>query len=166
MPRPPRPAGRRWRAGCCRSDRTMKLLMGLVVPAGLVLAAAAANVQLVAPYAIDESGYVGASGIPGPYPGVRPMPGPRYGPSLLPLQEVYTVVQENGFAALGAPQQRGFVYTIAVIDRAGEDGRLVIDARTGRIVRFVPAYGMGDNVDQAVTAAYGPVGLPPVRRTR
>ena len=38
---------------------------------------------------------------------------------------------------------RGFVYTIAVIDRGGEDGRLIIDARNGRIIRFMPAYRMG-----------------------
>ena len=66
-----------------------------------------------------------------------------YGPALLPPQEVYTVLRENGFSPLGVPQQRGFVYTIAVIDRGGEDGRLVIDARNGRIVRFMPAYRMG-----------------------
>ena len=75
-------------------------------------------------------------------------PAPRYGPQLLPPHaKVYTVVRESGFSPLGIPQQRGLVYTIAVIDRGGDDGRLVIDARTGRIVRFMPAYRMGDNFD-------------------
>ena len=32
-----------------------------------------------------------------------------------------------------------------MLDRGGEDGRLVIDARNGRIIRFVPAYRMGGN---------------------
>jgi len=32
------------------------------------------------------------------------------------------------------------VYTIAVMDRRGDDGRLVINARNGRIIRFMPAY--------------------------
>ena len=67
---------------------------------------------------------------------------------LLPSTEVYTVLRENGFSPLGIPRLRGFVYTIAVIDRGGEDGRLVIDARNGRIIRFVPAYRMGDNFDE------------------
>ena len=56
-------------------------------------------------------------------------------------------MRENGFSPLGVPQQRGLFYTIAVIDRRGDDGRLVIDARNGRIVRFMPAYRMGDNFD-------------------
>jgi hypothetical protein len=68
---------------------------------------------------------------------------------------------------LGIPQQRGFVYTISVIDRGGEDGRLVIDARTGRIIRFMPAHRMGDNFNDDLTGSYGPVGpLPPVSAVR
>ena len=93
-----------------------------------------------------------------------PVPRYGYGPALLPPQEVYTVVRENGFSPLGAVQQRGFIYTIAVIDRRGDDGRLVIDARTGRILRFMPAYyRMGDNPGEDMPAAYGP---PPVRPIR
>ena len=70
------------------------------------------------------------------------------GPTLLPPQEVYTVVRDSGFSPLGIPQLRGLVYTISVIDRGGDDGRLVIDARTGRIIRFMPAYRMGDNSER------------------
>ena len=60
-------------------------------------------------------------------------------------------MRENGFSPLGIPQQRGLFYTIAVIDRGGDDGRLVIDARNGRIVRFMPAYRMGDNFNDELT---------------
>jgi hypothetical protein len=145
----------------------MKLFTGWVMSAGLVLAATTANAQVLAPYEIGGSGYAAVSDIEGPYAGMRPEPaGPRYGPSLLPPQEVYTVVRESGFSPLGAPQQRGLVYTIAVIDRGGEDGRLVIDARTGRIIRFLPAYRMGDNLNDAMTTTYGPVGPQPVSRLR
>ena len=79
------------------------------------------------------------------------IPGPRYGygPSLLPSTEVYAVLRDNGFSPLGIPRLRGFVYTIAVIDRGGEDGRLIIDARNGRIIRFMPAYRMGDNLTRS-----------------
>ena len=48
------------------------------------------------------------------------------------------MLRENGFSPLGIPRLRGSVYTIAVIDRRGDDGRLMIDARDGRIVRFRP----------------------------
>jgi hypothetical protein len=89
--------------------------------------------------------------------------GRGYGPRLLPPMEVYTILRESGFLPLGIPQQRGLVYTISVIDRGGDDGRLVIDARSGRIIRFMPATRMGDNFNDDLNAAYGPVGpLPPV----
>ncbi|XIA66531.1 hypothetical protein ACFIOY_11470 [Bradyrhizobium sp. TZ2] len=91
------------------------------------------------------------------------IPGPRYGygPSLLPSTEVYAVLRDNGFSPLGIPRLRGFVYTIAVIDRGGEDGRLIIDARNGRIIRFVPAYRMGGNVYEESRVIDEPPGAPP-----
>ena len=52
------------------------------------------------------------------------------------------MLRDYGYAPLGAPRQRGNVYSIAVIDPRGEEGRLVIDARNGRIVRFVPSYAV------------------------
>lgn len=70
--------------------------------------------------------------------------GPGYGgPQLLPPTEVYVVLRQNGFSPLGAPRLRGFFYSVSAIDRGGEDGRLLIDARNGRIVRFVPADRFG-----------------------
>ena len=133
----------------------MKVLTPWAISAGLVLAATAANAQVLAPYEIDRSPYSVASDFDGPYAAVPPeRPVVRYGPRLLPPPEVYTIVRGSGFSPLGIPQQRGYVYTIAVIDRHGDDGRLVIDGRTGRIIRFMPAYRMGDT--------YGAVGpLPP-----
>jgi hypothetical protein len=108
-------------------------------------------------------------GGPGPYGGMPPeaLPpgygyGPAYGPRLLPPLEVYTIVRESGFSPLGIPQQRGLVYTISVINSAGDDGRLVIDARSGRIIRFMPATRMGDNFNEEMNVAYGPVGPLPV----
>jgi len=76
--------------------------------------------------------------------------GPDYGsaPSLLPPHEVYAILRENGFSPLGAPRQRGYTYVIAVLDRGGEDGRLIIDGRSGRIIRFVPASQWGQAYDR------------------
>lgn len=114
----------------------MKRFAGLAVVAGLMVAASAANAQMPAPYQ-------GVSDFDGPYErpygAVPPAPPPPvynnyggYGPSLLPLPEVYAVLRDNGFSPLGAPYQRGLVYVIAAMDRNGQDGRLAIDARNGR----------------------------------
>jgi hypothetical protein len=97
---------------------------------------------------------------PHPVPGPQYAPEPRYGyspgPGLLPSTEVYAVLRDNGFSPLGIPRLRGFVYTIAAIDRGGEGGRLIIDARNGRIIRFLPAYRTDDNFDQEQSAVRGP----------
>ncbi len=143
----------------------MKLFTGWAVSAALVLAAGAAQAQLLAPSGTGSPSYTAVSDFGGPYAEMPPGPRPRYGygPTLLPPTEVYTVVREAGFSPLGIPQQRGLVYTISVIDRGGDDGRLIIDARTGRIIRFMPAHRMGDDFNEDMTSTYGPVGpLPPV----
>jgi hypothetical protein len=96
-------------------------------------------------------------------PPEAPRPGYGSGPTLLPPIEVYTVVRESGFSPLGIPHQRGFIYTIAVIDRGGQDGRLVIDARNGRVLRFVTSHGIGDNFSGDLGLSYRPpAALPPM----
>ncbi len=130
----------------------MMRFKGLAVTAGFVLAASVAHAQMLAPNDAGRSTYHAVSDFdgPGPYAAMPPAapPGPPpaynyggYGPPLMPPQEVYAVLRDNGFSPLGAPHQRGFVYFIAAVDRGGNDGRLVIDARNGRILRFMPSYG-------------------------
>src|ERR1700688_5176980 len=136
----------------------MKLFTGWVISAGLVLTAATAHAQGAAPTGTGGS-YTAVSDVDGPYAAVppeAPVRGYGYGPTLLPPREVYTVVRENGFSPLGIPRQRGLIYVISVIDRGGDDGRLVIDARNGRIIRFMPAYRMGNNFYEG----YDPYGAP------
>ncbi|MEI9924925.1 MAG: hypothetical protein WDN50_16575 [Bradyrhizobium sp.] len=147
----------------------MKLFTGWIVSAGLVFTAATAHAQGVAPQGTSGSPYVAVSDFGGPYAAMpREAPGYGYGPTLLPPQEVYTVVRENGFSPLGVPQQRGMFYVISVIDRGGDDGRLVIDARNGRMVRFTPAYRTGYNSSQEVPVVYGSgvAALPPMSNAR
>jgi hypothetical protein len=144
----------------------MKLFQGWVMSAGLVLSATAANAQGLAPYDIARTPYPppysAVSDVAGPYAGMPPeAPVARFGPMLLPPTEVYAVVRESGFSPLGIPRQRGLVYVISVIDRGGDDGRLVIDARTGRIIRFMPAWRMGDNFNGGLTEPYAPPGYGP-----
>ena len=145
----------------------MKAFRGWAVTAGLVFAATAANAQST-PEQAGPARYQAASDIEGPYADVPPPPpvitapaygpraygpppaygagpadGPGYGAPLLPPTEVYAVLRENGFSPLGVPRLRGLFYSVSAIDRRGDDGRLVIDARDGRIVRFVPAEHFG-----------------------
>jgi hypothetical protein len=158
--------------GGCGAYRSflMKLFTGSLA-AGLVLLAGGAQAQAPgryvaasdfdAPYAVAPPPVLGPQYMPGP----RYAPGPQHeygaGPGLLPSTEVYSVLRDNGFSPLGIPRLRGFIYTIAVIDRGGEDGRLIIDARNGRIIRFVPAGQMGGNVYQEQSALHGSSGAPP-----
>jgi hypothetical protein len=157
-------------AGRYRSEWAMKLFSGWMMSAGLVLVlmAGAANAQMLAPYDAGRSPYAAVSDFDGPYAAMPPDEAPpRAGPMLLPAREVYTVVRENGFSPLGIPQPRGVYYTIAVIDRGGADGWLVIDARNGRMVRMIRSDRMGDNANGELTQQYGPVGpQPTVSRVR
>ncbi len=148
----------------------MKAFRGWAVTAGLVFAATAVNAQTAAPQQTGPARYQAASDIEGPYADAPPPPpvitapayGPRaygpppayrpgpaeYGPTyggapILPPTEIYAVLRDNGFSPLGVPRLRGLFYSISAIDRRGDDGRLVIDARDGRIVRFVPAEHFG-----------------------
>ena len=148
----------------------MKFFTGSLA-AGLVLLAGGAQAQAPGPYENGRPRYSAASDFGAPYAvAPQPVPAPSYvpgrrygdGPSLLPSTEVYSVLRDNGFSPLGIPRLRGFVYTIAAIDRGGADGRLVIDARNGRIIRFLPAYRMGgDNYYEEQSALRGPFGAQP-----
>jgi hypothetical protein len=152
----------------------MKLFTGWMLATGLVLAAAGTHAQDVAANEAGRPLYRSVSDVDGPYvggpytdgpyaamPPEAPRPGYGYGPTLLPSIEVYTVVREARLSPLGIPHLRGYVYSIAVIDRSGNDGRLIIDARTGRIIRLVSARGTGDNFNGDPAVIYGAPGTPP-----
>src|SRR5258708_1060865 len=133
----------------------MKLFSGWVVSAGLVLTAATASAQGVvprdlAPYKNGGSRYAPVSDFEGPYAAMPPeAPGPRYGgpmpryggPMLLPPEEVYAVVRENGFSPLGAPRQRGLVYVISVIAPAAAHGPLLLHPPSARIIPSIAPPG-------------------------
>ena len=158
----------------------MKLFAGWAIPAGLLLAASAAQAQIIAPEdGAASSHYQDAADFDGPYSAVPPAPapyayepapsygpppgyGPTPGPTLLPVPEVYAVLRENGFSPRGVPYLRGYVYTIAATDPDGEDGRLAIDGRTGRIIRFMPAYTMRRGFDEYRPLSYGPQSALPL----
>ena len=175
----------------------MQALRGWTISVGLLLVATAANAQGAPPQDTGRPGYRAASDFSEPYADVAPAPPPRVlygapvygqpgygpqgygapeygagyygGPPLLPPTEVYAVLRHNGFSPLGVPRLRGLFYSISAIDRRGDDGRLLIDARNGQIVRFVPADrfggygGYGDGYyGAAPRPSYGP--LEPMTR--
>jgi len=158
----------------------MKLLAGCVVSAGLVLAGWSANAQMLAPYGAGRSPYQTVSDFEEPYRGLPPAPPPYgapppyapgvpygYQPGLMPPHEIYAVLREIGFLPLGIPHRQGYVYQISALDPDGEDGRLVIDGRNGRIIRFTPASWMGRTHDYEFTGAYGAqAALPPPTTVR
>jgi hypothetical protein len=153
----------------------MKLRAGWAVTAGLVLAATVAHAQGLAPYNAGQSPYRAVSDFEEPYGGVPPAPPPYpvppayvpstpygYEPELLPPHEVYAILRENGFQPLGIPHRHGYVYDISVMDQEGEDGRLIIDGRNGRIIRFAPAYWGGRSEMVQPSPPYGmQAALPP-----
>lgn len=160
----------------------MKFFTGCVAAAALALAASAAQAQILAQVpanGITRGAAIAVSDLDGPYVPGDAAPPPRYGygygydeqgAAPLPSTEVYAVLRDNGFSPLSIPRLRGSVYTIAVIDRRGDDGRLVIDARDGRIIRFMPAadaYGMAPAYEERAVAPYGPQSaLPPPTMVR
>ena len=149
----------------------MKVLVGCLASAGLLLASGVAQAQALPPMRGDVAVVAQVSDVGGPYAAMPPVeyaePRPYgvlrrgYDLAVLPLREVYSILREAGFSALGMPQQRGLIYTVAAIDLDGEDGRLVIDARSGRILRFIPAYRMGDRMSEEIDTRYGPQGAVP-----
>ena len=138
----------------------MKRCAGWMLSAGLIVSVAAA-----AKAEVLEAGAIRlVSDFQGPMAAMSPEP-PRYGLNVLPAPEVDSIVRENGFSRLGLPQLRGAVYTVSVVDPDGDDGRLVIDARSGRIISFVPARRLSDDLNDDLTVTYGPTGQPMPRRS-
>ncbi len=71
-----------------------------------------------------------------PYPGY-------YSP--LPPQEVMALVRSTGLQPLGRPERQGPVngvqgpiYGVKALNRAGQEVRVIVDARMGRILKIVP----------------------------
>lgn len=77
--------------------------------------------------------------------------------------KVATALRSNGYSLLGQINRRGWVYTVSVIDPRGDDGRAIIDARTGAIIRFIPAFAVNGRLNDQLGVIYGPPGPPSLR---
>lgn len=129
-----------------------------------LLAAGGAEAQTVrvtdeipgpSPYAARDDVVVGR----GPYAAVPPSD--MYGEEIIPPFLAVRIVRSNGYRPLDRPVRRGLVYSVAVISPQGQEGRAMLDAHTGRLMRFVPV-GYGE--DPAI--GHGPPGPPPRMSTR
>ncbi len=80
---------------------------------------------------------------------------------LVAPDQVAAMLRSTGFSLLGLINRRGWVYTAAVLNPRGDDGRAIIDARTGAIIRFIPAFAINGRTDQELSILYGPPGPPP-----
>jgi hypothetical protein len=136
----------------------MRLLAGWAAGCCLALAATAAVAQGAGPYG---SPYARSSDFDDPYYTPMAPRGPLSrgdGMALVPPHEVFAAMREAGFMPTGVPRLRGFTYVINAIDRRGGDGRLVVDARTGEIVNFVPSEGYEEGMSGPPNGPYGPRG--------
>lgn len=123
----------------------------------LLAGAAAANAQaLPPPVHYDTRAYYGGR--------VAPPPPYGYGSEdvAMPPYEVAAILRSRGFLPLSGPVRRGGFYVVSAVHPRGEDGRVVIDAYTGRVVRFIP---LGETRsarrDEMVLVYQGPTFPPP-----
>lgn len=74
-----------------------------------------------------------------------------------PPFEIARGLAVDGFELLGRPIRRGWVYVAAAISPQGDSGRAIVDARTGRVIRFFPT----DEADDPVVGSASAAALPP-----
>lgn len=81
----------------------------------------------------------------------------------VPPREAIRMLRSTGYTVLSRPRPAGVVlYSIAVITPRGDDGRIYMDVRDGRLVRFVPGYALTVRTDEDIELAYNPPSPPPV----
>ena len=85
---------------------------------------------------------------------------------MLAPDEIPSILRQQGFSQLGPIFRRGWVYTVAVLNQDGDDGRLIVDARNGEPIRFIPAMRMDSRLRDELDRMYGPQAPPPARFAR
>jgi len=132
------------------------------------LAAGPARAQVIQAHIIQVADILGRDGgyDRGAYVG-PPEPVPMGDETvILAPDEIPAILRQQGFSQLGPVFRRGWVYTVAVLNEDGEDGRLIVDARSGEPIRFIPAMRMDSRLWDELDRMYGPSGPPPARFAR
>jgi hypothetical protein len=135
---------------------------GTVMAAASICAAQPSRAQVIQVADVirsdDGAAYRGAYGAMPPVP--------MEGVVVLAPEEIPGLLREQGFSQLGPVFRRGLVYTVAVLNQNGDDGRLIVDARTGEPIRFIPAMRMDSRLRDELDRMYGPQSPPPARFAR
>jgi hypothetical protein len=61
-----------------------------------------------------------------------------FGFAALPPHQIVAIVRSTGLDPLSRPARQGPVYVLRAADRAGQEVRVIVDARMGRIIKVVP----------------------------
>jgi hypothetical protein len=85
---------------------------------------------------------------------------------VLAPEEIPRILRQQGFSQLGPVFRRGWVYTVAVLNEDGDDGRLIVDARSGEPIRFIPAMHMDTRLRDELDRMYDRPPPPPARFAR
>jgi hypothetical protein len=59
---------------------------------------------------------------------------------VVPPEDAAAAVRSMGWRPVGAPTRHGPAYVMSAIDPSGQELRVVVDARSGRVVRSAPVY--------------------------
>src|SRR5712692_2332433 len=90
---------------------------------------------------------------------VYPAPPIYPGYAAMPPYEVMAIVRAAGMRPLSPPLRNGPTYMLRALDPAGQEVRVVVHARSGRIARVAPMFGPR----YAGPIAPPPYGPPPGR---
>lgn len=125
------------------------MTMGRLAPIAVLMMASPALAQVPAPGA-DRNGGAYASTVS------------DIDDAAVPPREAIRMLRSTGYTVLSRPRPAGAVlYSIAVITPRGDDGRIYMDIRDGRLVRFVPGYALTLRTDEDMDLAYNPPSPPP-----
>ena len=92
----------------------------------------------------------------GPYAAIPP-------DEILPPGAIKAALRAAGYTPVGTARLQGTLYRIGAISADGEQGRVVVDGRSGEIMRFIPAsadYGLWQRPVPRFREA-GPIPRPP-----
>jgi hypothetical protein len=82
--------------------------------------------------------------------------------ALLPPYQAAAIVRSIGLRPVHRPLLRGVIYAVRAVGPTGEEVRVIVDARLGRVVRIVPVM-MPRYAVPVVPAPYGrPLGVAPL----
>ena len=84
---------------------------------------------------LTASGSVSAQPTPTPYyPGAA-----RPGTAVLPPYEILAILRSTGLEPLSRPWRHGpWVYTLRAVNSSGREVKVIVDARTGRVLHVLP----------------------------